>query len=101
MPCQWFVLSDSSSVNAKAIDVWNDELNALHHEERLSQSLFRLRCFSHMLSCAGTKLRESLHHLDVFMAGFKGMRKSESAKSVWTSLTASTLPSGSPNRWFS
>ena len=95
------VISDSAGINGTAVDSFNDEVSQLYQKERMGRSIFYVRCFSHMITNAGTRLREACSRLELFMQGMKGLRKSDSAKFLWSELTGDTMPDGTPNRWFS
>ncbi len=79
---------------------FNWEVRALPEQARFSNSFPLHHCFSHMISNSGAKWRESMQASVQILSGLKGLRVSDSAKSLFHELTGAVLPDGTENRWF-
>jgi hypothetical protein len=92
--------TDSAAVNKAMGKQFNWEVRPFPEATRFSNSFPIHHCFSHMVSNSGAKWRESMVASVQILSGLKGLRVSDSAKSLFKELTGSVLPDGTENRWF-
>lgn len=91
---------DSAAVNKAMGKQFNWEVRSFPAETRFSSSFPIHHCFSHMISNAGKKWRESMPASVQVLSGLKGLRKSDSAKALFREMMGIVLPQGTENRWF-
>jgi hypothetical protein len=94
-------ITDSAAVNKSMAKHFNWEVRAVVPEaSRFANSFPIHHCFSHMITNSGSKWRESMTASVQILSGLKGLRVSDSAKSLFRDMTGASLPDGTENRWF-
>ncbi len=93
--------TDSAAVNKSMGKHFNWEVRGLLPEALGFANSFPLHhCFSHMVTNCGSKWRESMSASVRILSGLKGLRVSDSAKSLFREMSGMALPDGTENRWF-
>ncbi len=92
--------TDSAAVNKSMAKHFNWEVRGMPEATRLANSFPIHHCFSHMITNSGSKWRESMSASVQILSGLKGLRVSDSAKSLFREMTGVCLPDGTENRWF-
>jgi hypothetical protein len=92
--------TDSAAVNKSMARHFNWEVRGLPEAARFANSFPIHHCFSHMITNSGSKWRESMTASVQILSGLKGLRVSDSAKSLFREMTGVGLPDGTENRWF-
>jgi hypothetical protein len=92
--------TDSAAVNKSMAKHFNWEVRAFPEATRFANSFPIHHCFSHMITNSGTRWREAMKESTQILSGLKGLRVSDSAKSLFQEITGTVLPDGTENRWF-
>ncbi len=80
-------ITDSVAVNKAMGKHFNWEVRGFVEQTRLLNSFPIHHCFSHMITNSGAKWRESMHASVQILSGLKGLRVSDSAKSLFREMT--------------